>query len=71
MILCETFWKPNLADFAKQQTIYSVFFQAPFLCLVLFPTPPPNSFFHCLLAFVSAPSSSFSNIISPLYIPTH
>lgn len=41
MILCETFWKPNLADFAKQQTIYSVFFQAPFLCLVLFPTTPP------------------------------
>lgn len=74
MILCETFWKPNLADFAKQhqQTIYSIFLQAPLLRLVLFPGPSaPRQLasFHCFLAFVSAQSSSFPNIISPPYIP--
>ena len=44
MILCETFWKPSLADFAKQhkQTIYSIFLQALFLCLALcFQAPLP------------------------------
>lgn len=76
MILCETFWKPSLADFAKQhkQTIYSVFLQVLFLCLVLcFQAPPllPLSklLSLCLLAFVSAPSLSFSNIICPLHTP--
>lgn len=45
MILCETFWKPSLADFAKQhkQTIYSIFLQVLFLCLALCFQPPSLS----------------------------
>lgn len=76
MILCETFWKPSLADFAKQhkQTIYSIFLQVLFLCLILcFQGPlllPLSKLLSlCFLAFVSAPCSSFSNIISPPHIP--
>lgn len=73
MILCETFWKPSLADFAKQhkQTIYSFFLQVPFCVLFSASRPPPSlpslSFFHCLLAFVSAPSSSLSVLLTPLH----
>lgn len=77
MILCETFWKPSLADFAKQhkQTIYSIFLQVLFLCLALCfqaPLPVPLSEFLslCLLAFVSDPGSSFSSIMSPPLTPS-
>ena len=77
MILCETFWKPSLADFAKQhkQTIYSIFLQVLFLCLALCfqaPLPVPLSEFLslCLLAFVSDPGSSFSSIMNPPLTPS-
>lgn len=76
MILCETFWKPSLADFAKQhkQTIYSIFLQALFLCLALcfqapLPVPLSELLSLCLLAFVSDPGLSFSSIMSPPLTP--
>ena len=76
MILCETFWKPSLADFAKQhkQTIYSIFLQVLFLCLALcfqapLPAPLSKLLSLCLLAFVSDPGSSFSSIMSPPLTP--
>lgn len=77
MILCETFWKPSLADFAKQhkQTIYSVFLQVLFLCLVLCfqaPLPPPFlSFFHSVYWPLFLLLVCLSRTLSALSTPLH
>lgn len=78
MILCETFWKPSLADFAKQhkQTIYSVFLQVLFLCLVLCfqaPRPPPRflSFFHSVYWPLFLLLVCLSLTLSALSAPLH